>query len=283
MQAERRYNASYRPYGECGERKPEGGKDVTQIIGAICGGGSTVVTASERVVGIPGEMPVYEQQWSKQKQMANRVLVAFSGTSARHWPIMEAAKKALSRPDASVEEVAEAVRKEHEKHRQRDAEDLVLKHVLDFGSFEEWRKLKMRVAKPLMKHVTDMLGVHRIDASLLVAGIGDGTGGPTAEMSFVDFASRSLSLLPEKSYVCLGSGSPLSEATMGMWGHTRQWDVEETKRAVYGALRIAMASEGTASGTVDMYVIDRDGVGQLEPSEVAQLGPKFGAATDGRK
>jgi len=276
-----RFDGFHPPDGA--ERRRREDKNVTQIIAAICGGGDTVVTASERVVGVPGEIPVYEQQWSKQVQAATRVLVAFCGESARHWPIMDTAKEFLKKePEASVLEVADAIREEHERHRQQDAEDLILKHVLDFGSFEEWRKLKMKVAKPLMMHVTDMLRVHGIDAGILVAGVSDGGARPVAEMCRVDTRSRCVPLLAEKSYGCLGSGSPLSDATMGMWKHTRQWGVEETKRAVYAALRLAMASQGTASGTVDMYVIDKDRVRQLESSEVVQLGPNFTPTEKGR-
>lgn len=225
---------------------------MTVGIGAICEDGKSAVVAADKMVtfGSPMNLQTEPPALKKIIDLTDRVLLVFSGNTADGEEIINASRPRLTDEiKSSVARIAEIVKESYGRHKQRKAEETILRPLLgaDFSQFQ-----KMVAESPASQILAQVLGTlvqHNLNTEILVAGIDD-----AGAHVFAITHPGQLLPLGTTGFGTVGSGGIHAGVRMSMAQHTRSASLVETVYNVYEAKRASEVAPGVGKLT-DMAII----------------------------
>lgn len=270
MQAERRYNASYSPYGECDRHEPEGGKDVTQVVAAICKAGQAIVAVSDRAMGIPGETVVTEGTLPKRYNLNARTVAMTAGNIVYAPMVLRAVQDVTD--EMTVEKAATVLADKHAEARAFHAHREVLPLVVGKSALDGWIERAKTAPQDYIRDVNTRLQLHKIDAQFVVAGVDavDGRAGEwSAHLWYIDSFGK-LDTYDAMGFAFAGCGADPVTATFRRYGHDENMGIDEALYVAYEAARLAQGYSGVLGGKLDLCVIAD---GRIRPLTDAEAKP----------
>jgi 20S proteasome alpha/beta subunit len=225
---------------------------VTVGIGAICEDGKSAVVAADKMVtfGSPMNLQTEPPALKKIIELTERVLLVFSGNTADGEEIISATRPLLTDEiKSSVGRIAEVVKESYARHKQRRAEETVLKPLLgaDFSKFQT-----LVAQSPASQILTQVLGAlmqHNLNTDVLVAGMDD-----SGAHVFAVTHPGQLMPLATTGFGAVGSGGVHAGVRMSLAQHTKATSLVETVYNVYEAKRASEVAPGVGKLT-DMAII----------------------------
>jgi 20S proteasome alpha/beta subunit len=225
---------------------------MTVGIGAICEDGKTAVVAADKMVTFSSPMNLQTEPPTLKKiiELTDRVLLVFSGNTADGEEIISATRPLLTDEiKSSVARIAEVVKDSYAKHKQKRAEELILKPLLgaDFPQFQSL--VAQSPASQILQQVIGALMQHNLNTDVLVAGLDD-----TGAHIFAITHPGQLQPLATTGFGAIGSGGLHAGVRMSLAQHTQSANLVETIYNVYEAKRASEVAPGVGKLT-DIAVI----------------------------
>jgi 20S proteasome alpha/beta subunit len=271
MQAERRYNASYRPDGECGKKasEPKGGRGVTQIIGALCDKGRAVVGVSDRMIS--GLFMAYEPPMMKVRQLTHKAVVLTAGNPAT---IPEVVDRVAAYVDTNeVKVVAKMVRAlgdSFQQARKRHIEANVLAKHAGVTGFDMWHERQQKMDPRLVAWVNGQVSDFGLGLTLLVLGI-DPSG--WAHIHRINDAVVD-DCYDMQGYCCEGVGTMHATTTFVRHGYHPDMSITDALYIAFEAKKMAELAPGVGKAT-DVLLIDKHGTKRLTSDCVKELERRY--------
>jgi len=148
---------------------------MTVGIGAICEDGKVAVVAADKMVtfGAPMSLQTEPPTLKKISQLNDRTLLVFSGSTGDGEEIVTGAMPHITAAKQSVNQIAEAVKESYVQHKQRRAEETILKPWMgaDFKQFQTL--IAQSPSSQILQQVLMMISQHNLNTDFLVAGLDD--------------------------------------------------------------------------------------------------------------
>jgi hypothetical protein len=269
MQAERRYNASYRPDGECGKHKPEGGKDVTQIIGALCEGGTKAVAVADRMM--TGLSLKYEPPTVKAEMLSKHAVALMAGRVEVAKEIVTETARVIA--ENGISDVPSMARNLGLSFRVTREREVVQNYLARHGvwSLKDWHEVQAKLEPRLVSTVNAQIGGHVVDVQLILVGT-DCSG------AYIYFTGDNAESVPWTStgYCCAGSGYTHAVTSLVRNGYHKRLRLEEAVYVAFEAKKMAEMAPGVGTET-DVFVLGVAGIHKLKDECVAKLQAVYGA------
>jgi 20S proteasome alpha/beta subunit len=225
---------------------------MTVGIGAICEDGKSAVVAADKMVtfGSPMNLQTEPPTLKKITELTERVLLVFSGNTADGEEIISATRPKLTEEiKSSVARIAEIVKESYAQHKQRRAEETILKPLLgaDFARFQTL--VAESPASQILAQILGALMQHNLNTDVLVAGMDD-----SGAHIFAVTHPGQLQPLATTGFGAVGSGGLHAGVRMSLAQHTQSASLEETVYNVYEAKRASEVAPGVGKLT-DMAII----------------------------
>ena len=131
--------------------------------------------AADKMVtfGAPMSLQTEPPTLKKIIQLNDRTLLVFSGSTGDGEEIVSGAIPFITAAQQSVGQIAEAVKESYVRHKQRRAEETILKPWLgaDFKQFQTL--IAQSSSSQILQQVLMMISQHNLNTDLLVAGVDD--------------------------------------------------------------------------------------------------------------
>lgn len=236
----------------------EGTRPVTVGIGAICENGKAAVVAADKMVtfGAPMNLQTEPAALRKIIELTDTVLLVFSGGTADGEAIVAGARPQIaSNPKQPVSQIAEAIKDSFSKHKQRRAEETILKPWLGVD-FKEFQSLVAQSASSqVLQQVLGLLMQHNLNTDVLVAGLDD-----SGAHVFAITHPGQLLPLGTMGFGTIGSGGIHAAVRMSLAQHTSTASLVDTVYNVYEAKRAAEAAPGVGQTYTDLVVIQNGSI-----------------------
>lgn len=225
---------------------------MTVGIGAICEKGVSAVVAADKMVtfGSPMNLQTEPPALKKIIELTERVVLVFSGGTADGEEIIAATRPRLTDPiKQSVGKIAAVVRDSYAEHKQRRAEETILRPLLgaDFRQFQTL--VAQSPTSQILQQILGALSQHNLQTEVLVAGLDDSG----AQVFAVTHPGQLLSLATT-GFGSIGSGGLHAGVRMSLARHTKAAPLAETVYNVYEAKRASEVAPGVGNLT-DLAII----------------------------
>lgn len=214
---------------------------MTVGIGAICEDGKSAVVAADKMVtfGAPMSLQTEPPTLKKIIQLNDRTLLVFSGSTGDGEEIVSGAIPFITAAQQSVGQIAEAVKESYVRHKQRRAEETILKPWLgaDFKQFQTL--IAQSSSSQILQQVLMMISQHNLNTDLLVAGVDD-----SGAQVFIVTHPGMLFPLATTGFGTIGSGGVHAGVRMSLGQHTKAASLVDTLYNVYEAKRASEVAPG---------------------------------------
>jgi 20S proteasome alpha/beta subunit len=225
---------------------PQKENPLTVGIGAICEDGKAVVVAADKMVTFGAPMNLQTEPPSLRKiiELTDKVLLVFSGNTADGEQIVSGTKPKITAPNLPVAQIAEAVQQSYSQHKQRKAEDTILKPWLG-ATFQQFQTLVAQSpSSQILTQVLGAIGQHNLNTDILVAGMDDSG----AHLFAVQHPGVLLPLATT-GFGAIGSGGLHAGVRMSLSQHTKAATLVDTIYNVYEAKRASEVAPGVGKLT----------------------------------
>lgn len=235
---------------------------MTQLVGAICQGGKTVVTVSDRMVGT-GDMTLqFEQPRRKAVLLCSNAVVLMAGTIHEPDLIRKAQLGAKGKDDLLI--IADTLKDVFQEFREKHLVDEVLRPQTGMKSLDQWRDEQSKLHDSTVLNVSRDIEKYELGLSLLLAGVDtEGhlirLGDPGTYRSF-DYLS----------YCCIGMGDRHADNVFAWYKYSREVGLNEALYIAFEAKKKAEMAGGVGSST-DILIIDQDSISEVEESTIKKL------------
>lgn len=226
---------------------------MTVGIGAVCENGKVAVVAADKMVtfGPPMNLQTEPPTLRKIIEITDRVLMVFSGGTADGEEIVNGARpQIIANPKQPVNQIAEAIKESYAKHKQRRAEETILRPILgvDFKGFQSM--VAQSAASQVLQQILGAIMAHNLNTDILVAGLDDSG----AQVLLVAHPGQ-LFPLGTIGFGTIGSGGLHSAVRMSLAKHTSAAPLVETVCNVYEAKKAAEVAPGVGQTFTDLAII----------------------------
>ena len=240
-----------------------GGKIMTQLIGAICENGQTVITVSDRMVSTNDMTLTFEQERMKAIEISSHAVILTAGTAHQPDLIREATKE--SQGKENILDIANVLKNIYQRYREESVIDLILIPELGMHSFKEWLDKQKDLHDHIVMRIADAISKRGLGLMLILAGI-DEEGhllkihDPGQYTSFDNL-----------SYCCAGIGTGHADAVFAFHRYTRTYPLNDAIYIAFEAKKRAEMAGGVGNHT-DILVIEKEnGVQKVTEKVIIEL------------
>lgn len=244
------------------------GRGMTQIIGAICGRGSTGIAVSDRMVSTM--VHAYEPPMMKVKQVGSRAVVLVAGNPLVIEEVIAPVFDAVDSEESAgrnvpASEIGAKLSWSYSCARTRRIEEDVLARHAGVQNMLEWHEKQSNLDGGLVTWVNSLISQYRLGMSLVLVGISD----HRAHVYAVSDDSR-LDCYDAIGYQCDGIGSMHAHTTLARHGYHPGMDLRDAIYAVFEAKKSAEMAPGVGTAT-DILILANRGIERLKPSAIDAL------------
>jgi 20S proteasome alpha/beta subunit len=220
---------------------------MTCIIGAICDGGNTVVTVSDRLVSDPVSWMVSEPDTPKIVGLGKSIVALVSGNLLASYVLAGV-------PGDRVQVVAQEVRKALNQETASQIASKVLLPNLGCADFGAWLNQQSMMSPHLVAKIATEINNWRFHVTYIIAGVDDrGAHLWTVSDEIPDGCYDTI------GYCCQGVSAPLAANTFGLKNYGPTWGYDDAVRVAMRAKRITERTRLVGRKT-DIRKITREGV-----------------------
>jgi hypothetical protein len=245
---------------------------MTQLIAAICDGGQTVVTVSDRMISTGDMTLTFEPDRSKAIPIAYNAVLLTSGTM--HEPDLIDDARQLIRGKDRIRDIADVLKEQYQTLRERRIEDELLRPLAGIRSFAEYHQKQSSLHEGVLMEMNARIAEFSLGLTLLLAGY-DGQGHVIVIEDPGIWTSWDM-----VAHAYAGMGNRHVEGVFAWYRYTQAFRLNEALWVAFEAKKRSEAAGGVGKMT-DALVINRDGISQLAGTTIAELDSIYDAREDG--
>jgi len=250
-------------YDVLAEQNTKGGDTMTQLIAAICDGGQTVVTVSDRMVATGDMTLTFEPEESKAQPISNKAVVLLAGTLHEPDLIRDAREKV--RGKERIREIADGLKEIYQELRATRIEDEVLRPCAGIRTIAEYHDKQTKLHDTVVMDVNERMRRYDLGLVIVLAGVDEQAhviqiGNPGAWRSYDNLG-----------YCCTGIGNRHADNVFAWYKYTQSFPVNEALYIAFEAKRRAEMAGGVGRAT-DALIVSKDGVKAVTQETIGRLG-----------
>jgi hypothetical protein len=245
---------------------------MTQLIAAICDGGQSVVTVSDRMISTGDMTLTFEPDRSKAIPIARNAVLLTSGTM--HEPDLIDDARKLIRGKDRIRDVADVLKEQFQILRERRIEDEILRPLAGIKSFAEYHQKQSSLHEGVLMELNARIAEFSLGLTLLLAGY-DGFGHVIVIEDPGIWTSWDM-----VAHAYAGMGNRHVEGVFAWYRYTQAFRLNEALWVAFEAKKRSEAAGGVGKMT-DAFVINREGLFQLSAATIAELETIYEAREDG--
>ncbi len=235
---------------------------MTQLIAAICDGGQTVVTVSDRMISTGDMTLTFEPDRSKAIPIARNAVLLTSGTM--HEPDLIDDARQLIRGKDHLRDIADVLKAQYQSIRERRIEEEILRPFAGIKSFAEFHQKQSTLHEGVLMELNARIAEFSLGLTLLLAGY-DGQGHVLVVEDPGIWTSWDM-----VAHAYAGMGNRHVEGVFAWYRYTRAYKLNEALWVAFEAKKRSEAAGGVGKMT-DAFIINRDGIAQLSAATIQGL------------
>jgi len=235
---------------------------MTQLIAAICDGGQTVLTVSDRMISTGDMTLTFEPDRSKAIPIAPNAVLLTSGTM--HEPDLIDDARQLIRGKDRIRDIADVLKEQYQNIRERRIEDELLRPFAGIKSFAEYHQKQATLHEGVLMELNARIADFALGLTLLLAGY-DGQGHVMVIEDPGIWTSWDM-----VAHAYAGMGNRHVEGVFAWYRYTRAFKLNEALWVAFEAKKRAEAAGGVGKMT-DAFVVNRDGIVRISAATIKEL------------
>ncbi|MCH8877631.1 MAG: hypothetical protein IIA89_12530 [Chloroflexi bacterium] len=235
---------------------------MTQLIGAICEDGKTVIAVSDRMVSTGDMTLTFEHPRMKAERLTEKAIVLTAGTVHEPDLLRQAREKAKGKD--RILEIADVVKDVYQDVREKHIVDEVLRPHTGLTSLADWRNEQKNLHDHLVISLNEEIANYGLGLTLMLVGFDDEghlirINDPGTYRSYDNL-----------SYCCLGMGNRHADNTFAWYRYSRLFPVNDALYIAFEAKKKAEMAGGVGSST-DILIINAEGTKEVAVETIVKL------------
>lgn len=240
-------------YNNCNTRliDAEEERAMTQLVGAICDKGKTVITVSDRMV-TTGDMTVsWEQPLQKFNTVSEKAVVLTAGTVHKPDLLRKASNRTKGREE--ILDIANILKECYQDARKQEIIDNVLIPIGGIKTFEEWHQKQSNLHFNIVEEIQKGIKFYNIHCRWLLAGV-------DTEGHLIDITNPGIfHSWDNMSFCCIGMGERHADNVFAWYKYSRDFPLNESIYIAFEAKKRAELAGGVGESS-DILVIKEEGI-----------------------